>query len=111
MFLAVADFPTPVNAAVALEVKRDGFGADFPDRIAALHGFIQLERPGIGGKDQDATFGQPLHGQAEEGGVILLDVEGLLAVAGIGKGGRIDEDQSEPLLAVLEPLRQSASTV
>ena len=93
-----------MNAAVALKIGGHGLVADLPHCKVAGERFVELEFAEIGGENQCSTLGQVLHGQAEQGRVILLDIKGLIAVTGIGKGGRIDKDHPESLVIAFEPI-------
>ena len=100
----MAKLPATVDAWVAAEIWRNGGRADLFYCKFAHQRFIQGKFAEIGGKDEQTTSAEALHGQSQQGGVVALDIKGIPAALGVGKGGRIHKDQAIAFLVLPQPL-------
>src|SRR5258708_7297949 len=84
-----------VDPRVALEVLRDGLGADILDAQIRERLRVELEAGVIGREHEAAGRAQQLQGPANHAHMIALHVQHSLHAFGIGESRRIHEDQIE----------------
>src|SRR6202012_4951801 len=97
---------TLVNSRVPLKVPGYRRGTDVLDREIRKCFRVQFEAGVIGGEYQTARRPQQFQRSANHAGMIALHVEHALHALGIGKSGRVEEDQVEARatrLLFLEP--------
>lgn len=87
------------------EIRRPG---DLGERLhphMAQGGFVELEFSVVAGKNQCTVRPQMFQCQIDQRHMISLDLKYPFPVLGIGKSGRIDKDQTVPVLLPLQPLQ------
>src|SRR5713226_7128790 len=97
-----------MDPRMALEVLRDGSGADILDAQVRERFRVELETGVIGREHQAAGRAQQLQRPANHAHMIALHVEHSLHAFGVGESRRIHEDQIEPRpfgLFLLQPLQ------
>lgn len=91
--LVNGDFLGLMDFWIMCEIWIEGFVSDFFDCIVGLYVFVQFEFVEVVGEIQYFVWCQLCYGQVEQFDVVVLYVEYVFYVFGVGEGWWVDEDQ------------------